>query len=424
MAELGGRRQGFLTGIESVRGLAALTVAVWHTSGFLLLHNTLVPFFRQPALRGQALSVFNMLFNGQNAVLLFFVMSGLVLGRSLDRAKEPVRGQGYLLFLIRRFLRIYPASIVAVLGMLLLARLFLMGRAPLDLSSYANTGIDDWFAPWLNAVVFNPLKLRSVLGNFALAGWSILLVGWTLFVEVTAAPLLPLFHGLSRRRNTLFDITTTVALLALMLIGWGHLWCQYWFAFHLGMLVESRGEAIASRLTAAVRGPGIALGLAFLSMAVTSMFTPEYPALMNACGTIGAFVLLSVLVWTPDSAANRLLNHPVLRWNGRLSYSFYLWHFSFLTVVVRALYATLTHEQLRNWELPIFLGTLVSTALLALGVAQLSYRYIELPFVALGRWIPGFFHPALIDAPPGMPAPPLVVPVIAPPADAENPVAG
>lgn len=394
-----GERQGFLTGIESVRGLAAITVAVWHTSGFLLLHNTLVPFFRQPTLRDQALSVFNMVVNGQNAVLLFFVISGLVIGRSLDRGKEIRSGKGYLLFLIRRFLRIYPASIVAVLGMLLLAKLFLIGRAPLDLSSYTNTGIDDWFAPWLNGAVFNPLKLRSVLGNFALASWSILLVAWTLYVEVTAAPLLPLFHYLSRRGNALLDITTMLALLALMLVGWGHLWCQYWFAFHLGMLVDSRGQAIARRLTAAVRSPGIALTLAFLSMAVTSMFTPEFPALMNACGTVGAFTLLSVLVWNPDGAANRFLNQPLLRWNGRLSYSFYLWHFSFLTVVVRGLYATLTHDQLRTWELPIFLGTLVVTGLLAFGVAQLSYNYIELPFVWLGRWIGRLLHVAPINAP-------------------------
>ena len=190
--------KGFLTRIESVRGLAALCVALTHARGFLLLIDHDVVLLDRSSLRDFVLDVFDGFFNGETAVILFFVISGVVIGRALD-----ARRSDFVPFLIRRGFRLYPAHIVATLGIVGLGWLFLTGAPPLDFTAYPNLGA--LHAAWLNGESFNPLKLRSVVGTLTMAGWSLNLVIWSLYAEMCAAPLLPLLHNLSRRGSGWLD---------------------------------------------------------------------------------------------------------------------------------------------------------------------------------------------------------------------------
>src|SRR6267154_5598262 len=77
--------QRFLPRIESMRGIAALTVGGFHVRG---------PFSAGPAhgwFDGFAFWILSGLLNGFGAVVVFFVLSGLVLARSLDANSNPTR---------------------------------------------------------------------------------------------------------------------------------------------------------------------------------------------------------------------------------------------------------------------------------------------------------------------------------------------
>src|ERR1700722_20709010 len=75
----------FLPRLESLRGVAALTVVGYHVYGQLsggLLYGSLDDI---------ALKAVSAVSNGFGAVVTFFVLSGFVLARSLDGNPDPVR---------------------------------------------------------------------------------------------------------------------------------------------------------------------------------------------------------------------------------------------------------------------------------------------------------------------------------------------
>jgi peptidoglycan/LPS O-acetylase OafA/YrhL len=394
-------KTGFLNRIESVRGLAALCVAVTHTLGYLAINPGLGRgLFEQASMRGVVLKIVNGFLNGETAVIVFFVISGVVIGRSLDGRRNGQRngqrnersaGGDFVSFMIRRVLRLYPAHIVATLGILGLAVVFFVGRAPIDFAAYPGSypAMSADAAAWLNGRAFNPIKLQSEAANLAMASWTMNLVVWSLYAEVCAAPFLPVFHRLARRASGWVDLATIAALTAVTLFAWGHLWSRYLFAFYLGMMVETRGLAWARWLERWLGGGRRAVALAYVLMMLPNAFSAHRSPAVILAEAGGAFTIISLIVASEGREPFRSLEWPVMRWNGRLSYSFYLWHFFIMTIAVRALYARLTADAMHQFEIPIIVATAVTTVAVALAIAQLSYKWIEMPSVALGRRLAG-----------------------------------
>jgi len=376
-------KRGFLTTVESVRGIAALYVAVAHTMIYILFIHYNAPLFDLANYREVLIRIAEGLIHGPMAVMVFFVISGLVIGRSLDGvAAGPPATQSYAIFLIRRFLRLYPAHIAALTAILVIGWLCLRGRAPVDFSAYQPAD-DIYFTDWLQAD-FNPLHLKTIIANYAMVRWSMNLVVWSLFVEICAAPLLPLFHWLSRRNSTTLDAVTTGVLLVLCVIAWSHLAVEYWFAFYLGMLVDSRGREWVAFATKRC-SPGLALALSYALMAAPAILLTDRPPATSILEVAGAFSLISLVVWCDKSKLFGVLDHPLLRWNGRRSYSFYLWHYFILTMAVRGLYLAFAADRLHRHEILVCALTAAVTIAAALAVAQLSYRFVEVPFIGFGR---------------------------------------
>jgi len=371
---------GFATGVLSLRGLLAVTVATAHTLGFTISADYSASVLDQTNLPGAAAKVIG---TAVNVPLIFFVISGLAIARSLDRKQQQGDGpRPYLIFIVRRVLRLYPAYIVATAGVLALAWLFLMGRPPLDPALYPSTGYD-YIPDWLNGAVFNPLKARTVLGNFAGLSWSMNLVIWSLYVEVCAVPLLPLFHGAARRRNLAADAAILTALMAVTVVMWNTMLVRYWFAFYLGMLVQTRGRDCVRALIRRTGSAARLMAWAWLGIVLTCLAPTDCPANLLV-QSVCAFVIVSLLVWRDDARQFRGLDRPWLQRNGRLSYSFYLWHYIILTVTVRLLYAALGPAAALH-RVAMFGGTEIFTIAAALGLAQLSYSYVEEPFIRWGH---------------------------------------
>ena len=128
----------------------------------------------------------------------------------------------------------------------------------------------------------------------------------------------------------------------------------------------------------------------FLIMTFPNTFHSERFAWVVFAEAVSAFGIISLIVFSEQKKvplAFRSLEHPILRWNGRLSYSFYLWHFIILTISIRAIYAMLPFETINRFDLPLVAATSIVTIAIALGIAQLSYNYVELPSIKLGRMV-------------------------------------
>lgn len=131
-------RTDFLPRIESVRGLAALAVAVGQTTGYLLVHErTGKTLLDQPTAENAFEKIASGLIYGETAVIIFFVISGVVIARSLDSnsiggSERPARD--HVSFLIRRASRLCPAHFVAMVGILGVA--WLIDQPPSDSSAF------------------------------------------------------------------------------------------------------------------------------------------------------------------------------------------------------------------------------------------------------------------------------------------------
>lgn len=129
------------------------------------------------------------------------------------------------------------------------------------------------------------------------------------------------------------------------------------------MLVEPPGRA--SRRQGLVRSTLSWAGLAAV-LAAATWFGPDtpYPGVAALVPTLGSAAVIAG-GGGPGSCAT-LLSSPVMRWIGRLSYSWYLWHWPVLVVA-------------KTWMPDLGLLGRLGLMLAALGLAWLTYAVVERP---------------------------------------------
>ena len=91
-----------------------------------------------------------------------------------------------------------------------------------------------------------------------------------------------------------------------------------------------------------------------------------------------AFAMLMLGVAAGSPLGRRLFAGRVLVWIGLISYSLYLWHYPLLTVWQYLAGA----GWFGGWSLVALFGVATPSILL---VSWLSYRYVELPFLAMRK---------------------------------------
>ena len=375
----------FLPQIESLRGFAALAVAYAHC-GLILVISGDAPVTIPNALLGRfLLEPLDLIANGRAAVVVFFVVSGLVLALALDRTAPRGVMRSVPGFFLRRVLRLYPAHIVALLLFVPLASATVYRLPVLDPALLASPLLAGWFGDHLYPNVDWDLFVRTL----SLSANSYNPVVWTLFVELVGALCMPLFAALSRPGRLAIDLPVLatlagvgVAVQAPGLLAFADIYLP---AFYLGCMGRTHGRRWAARLCR--RLPHLALvGLCFILLVLPeALVGPEVAHDFVLLGMAGAsFGLVSLLAWGSSSWSDRIMLHPWARFLGRISYSFYLWHCLLLLAFIRALLAIVPTSVLLPWDQFIKAGTFSVTALAAMGIGSLSYRWIENPFLALG----------------------------------------
>jgi peptidoglycan/LPS O-acetylase OafA/YrhL len=362
--------QRFIPELEATRGVAAFLVAGFHVGmARAMVDGVSRPLvyeagFERPiwnALR----HVYRFFASGYGdpatpSVLFFFVLSGFVLAKSMQDRRLDLRTVTG--FVKSRAFRLYPAVIGSVL---------------LLCAWYAATGL----------AISGPeqYELPAVVHTMFLLSTGMSGVLWTLQVEVLAIPLLILLF-VSRSHFRIWG-PAALTFISTALVFWPQ-WREiggpppklFWaYAFCFGAMAaylpvkfsRTRPSTVALIAFAVlIAVPGIRIG--------SNIFRALVDAFAAAC-------LVSALATGEGGALARALNHPVLRFYGRISFSLYLLHPLALTVI---------------WNMPVVLGNTIAvgvpSAILAATLwvvsvavitplAWASHRWIELPAMRFGR---------------------------------------
>jgi peptidoglycan/LPS O-acetylase OafA/YrhL len=303
---------------------------------------------------------------GWAGVDLFFVLSGFLITGILWRTRE---APGYFRnFYARRTLRIFPLY-YAVLAVVLLA-------LP-AVASLPQTVLDQ---RWM---------YFAYLSNVALAvgGWQLFLtdITWSLAIEEQFYLMWPaVVRWLTRRR--LVAVCVIAILLAPLVrfllwetLGWR--WMHMGTPFRLdafavgglaGLVTVPRR---AARIGLLVGGSALAALVLSGSFARDSWQVGTFGYSLTAL-TAGAALILAI--------ETRWLTHGALRHVGTVSYGMYLLH-PLCLGATSAVFSLLGLDLMRTSSIPL-LNALVALAVLMLvttGVASLSYRLFEMPFLRL-----------------------------------------
>ena len=341
-------RMAFIPRLESLRGIAALTVVACHVWG---------QFSDTPSAGWDAAAfyILNGLSNGTGAVVGFFVISGFVLARSLEANPDAVR------YFRNRAFRLFPAAIAVVALLTALHRSF---------GIYVMYEGD--FSP--GNVLLNMLMIRTDINA----------VMWSMKVECFATPLILLSAWLVRRDGAPW-------LWAVILVLFGlSFWGPYvhalgdstnlapLYAFVVGVLTQNYGRRLFD-----IR-PSVATAAAILSVILFCYLGTRKqtaPILLLEC--FSAAWLVALIAWCPVWIFKPLDFGPV-RFYGKISYSFYLLHVLGMLFADRIL--GLAGVSLSG--LPVSVGTIALTVLSVMvttPAAYLCWRFVEKPCINFGK---------------------------------------
>jgi peptidoglycan/LPS O-acetylase OafA/YrhL len=344
---------GFIPRLESLRGIAALTVVAAHVWGQ----------FSDAPSAGWDAAVFGGLkglSNGTGAVVGFFVISGFVLARSLEANADPSR------YFRHRIFRLFPAAITVV-------ALF--------------TALHQWFGIYV--AYEGDFRPGNVILNMLMIRTEINAVMWSMKVECVATPVILLSVWLVQRNGAFWLWAIIAVLFALSF------WGPYvhalgdssnlasFYAFLVGVLAQHYGRRIAG-----IR-PLVATIAALLSVVVFCYLGTRKqtaPVLLLEC--ICAACLVALIAWRPVGLF-RPLDLGVVRFYGKISYSFYLLHRLGILFANQALAAA----NFPLAALPVsfaIITVLIASVLMTTPAAYLSWRYIEVPFINLGKSFKGY----------------------------------
>lgn len=347
------RKHPHFAHLDSLRGLAALAVFFSHclyTCG-LPSFITSIP-YQIPI---------HFLYDGHSAVGLFFVLSGFVLSyKYVTATKVP----SLIPFAIQRLFRIYPAFWVA---------LGLSAAVKIWRDSQGNP-IGMWGGPMTASDFFDQMLLV-----WNQHGMRLLKQDWSLEWEVKFSLLIP-FLILIAERSTRLLIGFTIA--ALWLLGMK----SFLFHFSLGVLLAVYWEPLIERIQSWPSLRAIPLGLLSLYL-YCFRYTPKLGLVfvtdadvhtyINAVGSAGL-----ILFVTARSQVRKILEAKPLAFLGKVSYSFYLVHFTLLLTCTTFLFSLFSNFGEQTATSLVILSQFV----LSFALATVIYYSVEKPFSRVGKF--------------------------------------
>jgi peptidoglycan/LPS O-acetylase OafA/YrhL len=351
----GSHERAFYPELESLRGLAALSVSLCHVFNAASPHK--VP-IQDYSFHDWAHLVLTSLFSSEGGVAIFFVLSGYVLSSGLDLDNK-LTLRVYAAFAIRRVFRIMPAAWVSVAFAVIVLRTFF--------------GV--------------PTIAHQLKVEFALVGPFVINPPlWTLSVEMAICTVFPFLVATNASLGTPIRLAIFVALLWISRSPWLPSFAMYLFMFQAGVMVPVAAVAITRLRIVAAPLFVVALGavMGAVNLCWHGMIsTPTEVALEG----LGAFYVVAY-AHGERSPLRALLHHPICRFIGRVSYSMYLFNYAVAQVFFHLVSDRLLHG---GFLAPFNLWSQLVVAAIAIpaniAVAWLGWRFIEEPFHRWGRVI-------------------------------------
>ena len=377
--------QGHYYELDSLRGLAALTVMVAHIVGSLPSSDATItgpmPFLMY-LIRFTPLGF---IIAGPAAVVFFFVLSGFVLAL-------PFLKRGAVLpygpFIIKRVCRIYPAYWAALALAILMNALCYRGPVP---------GLSHWFGAFWEPHIDWRSAFQHVwlINSFDYNKFNIVI--WSLVMEMRWSLLFPLIMYFVLKYGWRTNLLGGIAGCA---IGWGCHFLRHQGVFHydhnyfntlfylpmfvVGALLAKHRERLQDRFLALSRTAKYAvLILTFLAYTNANWLPQLFPGpglqkLFNlsiikdllVTVAVASFIIMALA----SGKVSRILRLKPVHYLGKISYSFYLYHVICLLALLHLFYGRLP-----------FLLIIAMVILAAFTMAALSYRWIEVPFIRLGK---------------------------------------
>ena len=337
-------KPGFKPGLESLRGLAALVVAINHGQSAMV----------EPDGAPKAFDWIIYHLNPGSAVIIFFVLSGYVLGASLSS------NMNYIGYAIRRVLRILPAFIFSVLFAAIVISLIGSDSPPAAATSFFQTVF--WPAPtW-----------KDILNNLVFIDFRVDGPTWSIWPELVGSAFIPVAFVIHAKFGK--DLQWLIGgLLLLAMVASPY--CRYLIYFYAGFFAVPRlMPLVAGRPL--VRTAILLLGA--LMLASFGNGNSSYSMKTIAPPAFGATLLIAAIA----STKYRILESGPLRFLGRISYSFYLLHWPIFYVCAIAVFA-------RPDIVPVGFGgnifIMIASIAVTIVAADISNRLIERPFMEASR---------------------------------------
>ena len=344
--------------LEALRGYAALMVAYAHSIGAAALLSPSSVFIKK---------LLAIVGNGGVGVTIFFVLSGHVLSLSLGRA-GPVSFRSWWVFVVRRFLRIFPAMFVCLLFCYLWV-------SYVHVPQRFDAASSDYYLYWRD-----PVSLLDLAKDLAFITNRLNPVTWTLQVEMLAGvAFVPLWAICRKSRLLACAALASWALYFWLAPLYSFARSGFIFMFILGMLVQPGASWVQGRVGS--NGLAVIALSAFLLCCLVNKLVPETVAAAWILEALLAYVLIATLGAGKGGSRMTIMDHKAPRFLGAISYSFYLWHFPVLFISGTWLFSTLPNDWILVWP-NLFQNLLfLVSAALAVPLAWASYTYVETPFL-------------------------------------------
>jgi peptidoglycan/LPS O-acetylase OafA/YrhL len=359
----------FFVPLESLRGVAALIVVVYHAVWMNPVTNS--RFFM----------------NGALMVDFFFVLSGFVIFHSYGDRLSSVRDFGRFLWL--RLGRLYPLhfAFLLVFAAIEALKYFAQVRFGIvaDKPAFTVNGVSAFVQ---NLFLVHALSPQPLTFNYPSWSISVEFYAYVLFGMV----LIVVGRGVQFLLASCAIVASSAAVLLIggqfSLADSGNGWAFFRCCggFFLGALTYSLYRATSAGVTQRAKvlqvwlAPGVlAVTLVFLSLELKAAWSYALPLL-------GAALIYATVVY-PNRPLTSVLTAAPLRWLGKVSYSIYMVHAAIvwtltqcLTVILKIPHLIVAGESHVATSAPLGLLALTIYLPLVLLLSHFTFRWIEDPF--------------------------------------------